>query len=54
MTRLLRARVLILAFLGASLLAVLLAFGDVKKVVGLMERFQHLDLPYILLVLVAY
>jgi uncharacterized membrane protein YbhN (UPF0104 family) len=54
MTRPLGARVLILAFLGASLLAVLLAFGDVKKVVGLMERFQHLDLPYILLVLVAY
>src|SRR5256886_16428962 len=54
MTRPLRARVLLLALLGASLLAVLLAFGDVKKVVGLMSRFQHLDLLYILLVLVAY
>jgi uncharacterized membrane protein YbhN (UPF0104 family) len=54
MTRPLRARVLMLAILGASLLAVLLAFGDVKKVVGLMMRFQHLDLLYILLVLVTY
>src|ERR687888_436544 len=54
MTAPLRSRVLVLAVLGASLLAILLAFGDVKKVVGLMMRFQHLDLLYILLVLVAY
>ena len=54
MTRFLRPSVVLPVIASAALLIVLLAVGDLKKVVALLLTFQHLYLLPILLVLVAY
>ena len=54
MTRFLRPSVVLPMIVSAAFLIVLLALGDVKKVIALLLTFQHLYLLPILLVLVAY
>lgn len=54
MRKLLRPTVLIPAIVGAGLLAALLFFGNVARVVAIMRTFQHIYLLYILLLLLAY
>ena len=54
MTRLLRPKIILPLLLSASLLAALLAFADVKKVVALMSAFDKLYLLYFLLLMAAY
>lgn len=49
--KLLRPGVVIPFVMSVSLLAILLAFGNPVKVVGLLMRFQHLYLLYLLLLL---
>jgi hypothetical protein len=53
-TRLLRPKIILPLLLSASLLAALLAFADVKKVVALMTAFDKLYLLYFLLLMAAY
>jgi uncharacterized protein (TIRG00374 family) len=52
--RLFRAQVILPLILGAAVLLGLLAFGDVRKILALMESFQHVYLLYFLLLMVAY
>ena len=54
MTRLLRPKIILPLLLSASLLAALLAFADVKKVVALMTAFDKLYLLYYLLLMAVY
>ena len=53
MRRIFRPNVVIPFVLGLSLLAGVLAFGDINRVVALMLRFPHALLPLVLL-LAAY
>ena len=54
MRRLLHPKIILPLLLGASLLAALLAFADVKKVVALMTAFDKLYLLYYLLLMAVY
>ena len=54
MKKLLHPRYLIPTILSIGLLASLFAVSDVKKVLRMMESFQHLSLLYYLLAMVAY
>lgn len=54
MRRFFRPNVVIPFVLGLSLLAGVLAFGDINRVVALMLRFPHVLLPLVLLLAAAY
>lgn len=54
MKKLLQPQVLIPLVLGIAILAALLAFSNVKKVLALMVGFQRLDLLFFLLLMIAY
>ncbi len=54
MKRLLRPQVIVPAFLGLALLAALLSFGNVTRVVDLMSSFRRLYLLYFLLLMICY
>jgi uncharacterized membrane protein YbhN (UPF0104 family) len=54
MNKLLRPRVVIPVVLSVALLAGLLGFADVKKVLRLMSGFQHIYLLYFLLLTMVY
>src|SRR5579875_3520262 len=54
MGKLLRPSFIIPVILSAALVAALLAFGNIGKVVAIMQTFQHSFLIAILLLLIAY
>lgn len=54
MKKLLQPKVLIPAVLGIAILAALLSFGNVSRVVSAMERFNRLSLVWIILLFAAY
>lgn len=54
MKRLLQPKILIPVILSAALIAALLAFANVQKLVALMEGFQKIYLIWFLLLMVAY